>query len=195
MLDLSDVVADVDLQAPKPFTILRSTGQFVFGGFQSSTVSISAYGPVQRATDREIQMLPEADRVSGIMAFWWTQPIYGTRGAAPLPSTHGEVPAGAIPGTNYTLSAAPPGEGVTLFKNGVALSLGSDYAISGNAITLTVATESGDKLYVTWPVEAFVGQNAADILVYEGEQYRVLAVKHYPGSGFFKALGTRMSAI
>jgi hypothetical protein len=195
MIYLSDVVADADLQAPQPFTILRSVGEFVIGGFESTTVSIPAYGPVQRATDREVQMLPEGDRVGGIMAFWWTQPIYSTRGAAPVPSTHAEAPSGAFPGTVYTLSQVPPADSITLYKNRLALRLNADYTISGATITMTAATGSSDELYATWPVESSVGQAAADICVYKGEQYRVLSVRHYPGSGYYKALGTRMAAI
>lgn len=195
MINVAEVVGQTDLQAPQPFTILRSVGQFVSGGFQSTRTSIEAYGPVQRATDRETEMFPEADRVGGIMAFWWTQPIYSTRGAAPLPSTHGEIPAGAILGLAYTLSAVPPGDSIVLYKNGTFLTLGVDYWLNGQTITLALPTVAGDKLYATWPVTSYSGQSEADILVYNGEQYRVLAVRHYPGSGFFKALGTRMSAI
>ena len=195
MIDMFEVVADADLQAPQPFTILRSTGQFVSGGFSSAVASIQAYGPVQRATDKEIQMLPEADRVGAIMNFWWTKAIYVTTGKASLPTTHGETPAGAVPGTVYTLSAAPPGGVVNFYRDGSLLTPGVDYGVSGVTVTLQTPTVSGTVLYATWPVLSPLGTNAADILVYNNEKYRVLAVKHYPGSGYWRAMGTRMSGM
>lgn len=196
MINVADIVADADLQAPQPFTILRSTGQFVLGGFDSAiTTTIEAYGPVQRATSKEVQMLPEGDRVGAIMAFWWTQPILLTTGKAPVPSTHGEVPAGDVPGSVYTLSSAPVDGGINLFRNGLLQRVPYDYTIDGATITLARPTVTGEQLYVTWPVTLMVGTNAADVLVYNGEKYRVLDVKNYPGSGYWKALGTRISAM
>jgi hypothetical protein len=69
-------------------------------------------------------------------------------------AVHGETPSGAVPGTVYTLSAAPPG-GVlqALTKNGSFLVPGTAYILSGNTITLTAATVANDVLYATWPVE------------------------------------------
>ena len=69
-------------------------------------------------------------------------------------AVHGETPSGAVPGTVYTLSAAPPG-GVlqALTKNGSFLVPGTAYTLSGNTITLTAATVLNDVLYATWPVE------------------------------------------
>ena len=68
---------------------------------------------------------------------------------------HGEIPDGAIPGTVYTLSAAPPG-GVlqSMTKNGkFLLPGGADYTLAGNTITLNVATVLNDTLYAQWPVQ------------------------------------------
>jgi hypothetical protein len=197
MLDMSDVVDSVDLQAPQPFTIQRSPGLWVGGVFQpTGTVQIiPVFGPVQRASDKEAEMLPAADVIHGIMAFWATQPIYTTRGKAPEPGTHGEVPQGAMPGAIFTLTVAPPGEDVAVYRNGIFQSPLSDYEISGNLITFNVIVNPGDKLFATWPVRADVGSDFADVLVYKSEQYRVLNVRHYPGSGYHKALASRLSAI
>lgn len=194
MLDLSDIVNDPDMLPPEPFTILRSTGLFVLGGFQSTTQSIPQVGPVQAATDEEINMLPEADVVGEVKSFWCTVPIFVTRGKAPTPGTHNETPQGTIPGTVYTLSMVPPTDNGSLFRNGLFQRLVFDYTISGLMLTLTVPTAVGDALIFSWPVTAKAAQSAADILVYGSEQYRALSVKHYPGSGFWKALGTRISA-
>jgi hypothetical protein len=69
-------------------------------------------------------------------------------------ATHGETPAGAVPGTVYTLSAQPPG-GVlqALTKNGKFLVPSTAYTLSGNTITLAAPTVSNDVLYATWLIE------------------------------------------
>lgn len=67
---------------------------------------------------------------------------------------HGEAPVGDVPGTAYTMSAAPPG-GVlqALTKNGLFMTPGIDYSLAGNSITLTLATVEDDALYATWPIQ------------------------------------------
>ena len=128
MISVQEVIPDPDMTSPEPFTIQRSTGQWVAGGFQSTvTQSIQVFGPVRNATDKEVAMLPEADRVSRVLAFYATLPILTTRGTAPVPATHGEVPAGAIPGSTFTLSSTPPGGVITLYVNGVQMTPGTEY--------------------------------------------------------------------
>lgn len=194
MIDVSEVVVDTDMIAPQPFTILRSQGAWVAGGFQSTTFPLTQFGPVQQATNKEIMMLPEADRVGAIRSFWATVPIYVTRGTAAVPSTHGEVPSGTIPGTAYALSAAPPGESGVFYVNGVQQTPGVDYTLAGAAITTLVPTPALAKLYFTWPITAQVGAAASDIIQYGAEQYRVISVFRVPGSGYWKALGSRLNA-
>jgi Protein of unknown function (DUF4054) len=66
---------------------------------------------------------------------------------------HGEVPAGATPGTVYTLSVPPPGGALqSLTKNGTFLTPGVDYALSQSTVTLMASTVVGDSLFATWPV-------------------------------------------
>lgn len=190
MISVFEVVVDPDLIAPQPFTVLRSTGQFVLGGFQSTVTSISMFGPVQQASNKEIEMLPEADRVGSVRSFWSTQPVYTTRGYAPVPGTHGEVPAGS--GVTYALSAAPPAESVCVYLNGLLLAEGVDYALKGTALTFTNAPAG--KLYVTWQVTVNVATNASDQIQYGEEVYRVLSVYRDPGGGYWKALATRLAA-
>jgi hypothetical protein len=194
VISVQEVVVDPDMIAPQPYTILRSVGTFVTGGFQSVTTPLQTFGPVQQASNKEIQMLSEADRVGAIRSFWCTFAIYVTRGYAPAPSTHGEVPQGVTPGTVYTLSQAPPNEVGALYRNGLFQTPDVDYTISGATLTLNVGTAPTDKLYFTWPVTANVQAAASDIIQFEGEQYRVLQVYRDPGSGYFKALGTRLAA-
>ena len=73
-------------------------------------------------------------------------------------SVHGEIPAGAIPGSSYTLSAQPPGDTLsTLTKNGEYLRPGGvDYTLSGLTVTLMVPTIDDDQLYATWLVQTQV---------------------------------------
>lgn len=190
MISVADVVVDPDMIAPKPFTIFRSTDTWVLGGVQSTVTPLQAFGPVQQLSPKEIQMLPEADRVEGVRAFWWTQALYVTRGTAPVPSTHGEVPAGS--GTTYTLSEVPPEDTATVYVNGLLQIPGIDYMIVGNVLTFTNSVVG--TLYITWPFTAYVGAAASDILQYEHEQYRVISVYRDPGGGYFKALARRMDA-
>ena len=170
--------------APQPYTIWRSTDQWVLGGVQSTTTPIQAFGPVQQASMKEIQMLPEADRVEGVRSFWWTQPLYPTRGTAPVPSTHGEVPT-AISDTVFTLSSLPPEDTAVVYSNGLLQIPGIDYILSGTTLTFTTAPTLP---YITWPITALVGQSASDILQYGSEQYRVISTYKDPGGGYWKAL-------
>ena len=194
MISVQEVITDPDMAAPEPYQILRSAGTYVAGGFQSIITTIPCFGPVQQASNKEIQMLPEADRIGSIMAFWNTQPIYTTRGTAAVPSVQGEVPSGAVPGTTYTLSLVPPGEVIDLYMNGLLLTPGVDYTLSENTIAFASPTPSVTKLWAQWNVTANVQAAASDILVYDDIQYRVLQVYHDAGCGYYKALGTRMSA-
>lgn len=192
MISVQELISDPDLVAPQPYTILRSTDTWALGGVQSVTTAISAIGPVQQASNKEIQMLPEADRVGSMRSFWCTQQIYVTRGTAQVPSTHGETPTGG--GTSLSLSTPPPGGEVSLWKNGKLLSPFTDYALSGAAVTLSVAAQPGDVFYATWPITAATQAANSDILVYGTEQYRVLQVYHDFGCGYWKAVATRMNA-
>ncbi len=74
--ELQDVVNDYDLA--DNFTILRSEGSFVAGGWQDKKTSIPVWGVVTVATDKQLQMIPEADRVTGARMFLCEQPLYTT---------------------------------------------------------------------------------------------------------------------
>jgi len=96
MISMKEVISDPDLCAPQQYTILRSAGAWIAGGFQSTVSTIQQFGPVQQASNKEVAMLPEADRVSEVRSFWSTVPIYVTRINAAsdkiqYPATGGEV--------------------------------------------------------------------------------------------------------
>ncbi len=191
MISVQEVVVDPDMIAPKPYTILRSTGQFVLGGFQSTVAPIPVFGPVQQASNKEIQMLQEADRVGSIRSFWCTQPIYTTRGYAPVPGVHAESPSGS--GNVYVLSEAPPAESLCVYVNGLLLKPdGFDYTLVGNLLTLRYAPLAPP--YITWQTTVDVATNASDQIQYASEVYRVLQVYFDPGGGYWKALATRLAA-
>ena len=67
-----------------------------------------------------------------------------------------ELPSGTINGTNltFTLAATPsPAASLTLYKNGMLLTQGVDYALSGATVTFantTVAPQVGDSLTVSY---------------------------------------------
>jgi hypothetical protein len=196
VIEVTEVVVDPDMIAPRPFTVMRSTGEFILGGFQSLTRNFDLFGPVQQASDREINMLPEADRQGSIRSFWATVPLFVTRGFGPLPSVHGEAPQGALPGGTFTLSAAPPGGAGSFTVNGLLQRPSIDYALTGNIITMLngVSVAVGSVLFFQWPVTVNAQAAASDIIQYENTQYRVLRVYRDPGSGFWRALGTQMQA-
>jgi hypothetical protein len=78
--DLQDVVNDPDLA--EPFTVLRQNGSFVQGGWQvNAPQSIEMWGVVTVASNKELQMLSEADRVRGARMFFSQAPIYVTNEA------------------------------------------------------------------------------------------------------------------
>lgn len=190
MISVYEVVVDPDMIAPKPFTILRSTGRFVLGGFASAVAPIPQFGPVQQATNKEIEMLEEADRVGGVRSFWCTQPIYTTRGYAPVPGIVSEAPVGS--GVTYVLTQTPPAELLCVYVAGLLLRQNSDYSITGAVITFTTAPTAPP--YAVWQATVSVATNASDQLQYESEVYRVLQVYYDPGGGYWKALATRMAA-
>ncbi len=80
----------------------------------------------------------------------------GSSGGGVLPSfSDGEVPAGSVNGANtaFTLAFAPsPAASLELYLNGLRLEAGTDYQISGNALTfLTVSTpQTGDLLLANY---------------------------------------------
>lgn len=65
--------------------------------------------------------------------------------------TTGEVPAGAIPGTVYTLAKTPAnGVLIGLFYNGGFQFPPINYTLSGQTITLNFSTYAGDSLYAVY---------------------------------------------
>lgn len=102
----------------QPYSIIRSTGAFALGGFQSSPTTLPAFGPVTVAKEEELAQAAEGDRVTGAMTFYSSEPIYETTAQ---------------------------------------------------------------------------NSNVSDVLVWNGQRYRVAKVWPYLSYGFYKAVGVRMA--
>lgn len=76
MLDLSRVVSGSLLT--ESFTIQRSSGSFVLGGYATASTAVQGFGVVSVANAQDLQMLPEGDRVTGAMVFHSQAPLYET---------------------------------------------------------------------------------------------------------------------
>ena len=74
LLDLSDVVSDPDLS--DNYTILRSTGGFVAGGWADTRTPIPAFGVVSIASEKDLENLPEGARVREARVFHSTQQMF-----------------------------------------------------------------------------------------------------------------------
>jgi len=84
-----------------------------------------------------------------------TLSVKPTAGATTPAFVDGEIPSGAIDGTNvaFTLAAAPnPAGSLHFFRNGLRLSPGSDFTLAGAAVTFLpgAAPQPGDILRVDY---------------------------------------------
>lgn len=114
---VADVVNDPDFA--ESYTILRSQdGSWQQGKWVDAQVTLAGYGVVQPATNQDLDMVPEGDRVSGAFLFHSSSPLYETQ----------VNPSNAI----------------------------------------------------------------SDILVWQGQQFRILAVQQWQDYGYWQALAVRM---
>lgn len=195
MIIVEEVVVDTDMADPEPYVVQRTLGQWQNDGFVNvQTTSIPVIAAIRVTTDKELQMLPEADRVGQQRTFYAPFPMLTVRGTAPTPSTVVQTLTGDVPGTTYILSAAPQGGAGNLFKNGVLLRPGVDYQLTGVTIVLTSPTVDGDKLWFSSPVVVNLQAANSDVILYDGLHWRVMHVYSVSGSGFWRAVATRMEA-
>jgi hypothetical protein len=81
MIDLSDVVNDPDFA--QDYVVTRRTGIFATGKFKvTGSTDIPFYGIIQPASEEDLAMVPEGDRVTGMMGFISQQQMYKTNGEA-----------------------------------------------------------------------------------------------------------------
>jgi hypothetical protein len=73
-------VAITNPDVAQSYTIQRTTGAFVLGGYTTvDTTMIPAYGVITVAAPKDLRQVPEGDRVEGSMLFFATQEIMETR--------------------------------------------------------------------------------------------------------------------
>ena len=74
--DLSEVADDSEMA--ESWSIIRSAGAFGAGGWIQQSTTIPAYGVVTVAEAKDLEMVPEGDRVTEIRAFYTTQQLFVT---------------------------------------------------------------------------------------------------------------------
>jgi hypothetical protein len=95
---MADIVNDPDFAQLLPGAIARDSGSFVLGKWKSNTTLVDFYGIVQPAKSKDIEMIPEGDRVNGAQMFHSSSPIYETHGQ--LGYGEGQYGDGGYGGTN-----------------------------------------------------------------------------------------------
>jgi hypothetical protein len=77
MIDVSEVVNDPE--NAQSYSILRSAGTWVNGVWQPNAETLQGYGRISVARPRDVEMIPEGDKIVGAMVFWSSTAIFGTR--------------------------------------------------------------------------------------------------------------------
>ena len=70
MINIAELISDQDFA--QSYTVTRYTGTYVGGRFVSTPQTLSFLGPVIAANVQDINMVPEGDRVNGLMVFYTT---------------------------------------------------------------------------------------------------------------------------
>jgi hypothetical protein len=78
VIDVSEVLNDADVSSA--FIINRTTGQFGPGGWQAKgpPQMIQAFGAARNTSGKELEMVPEGDRVSEMITFRSATQMYVT---------------------------------------------------------------------------------------------------------------------
>lgn len=78
MIDVCELIDDPDFC--QDFTVIRSTGSWVNGDFVVTTPStLTMTGVIEPMNTRDMQQLPEGDRITGALNVYTTEPLYTTR--------------------------------------------------------------------------------------------------------------------
>lgn len=82
MLDISELIVDPDFA--QSYKVYRKSGDWVDGVFVEGEISVQFYGPITPANVQDVNMLPEGDRIAGLMVFRTTRdnPFLITRNTA-----------------------------------------------------------------------------------------------------------------
>ena len=80
MLNVSELLQDPDFA--QPFSIQRSSGAFVSGGFETITTTVAAWGVILPASDQDLAQVPAGDRVTGTISIHTAQQLFQTHGGS-----------------------------------------------------------------------------------------------------------------
>jgi len=79
MIDISEMISDPDFL--QEFTVYRQPGYWVAGDFVPNEQALTFYGIIMPATTKDLEQIPEADKVTGMMCFYvpYDTPLYVTQ--------------------------------------------------------------------------------------------------------------------
>lgn len=78
MIDVSRLITDPDFC--ERFVIRRRIGKWEAGRFIATPEDTAVTGIVEPTSGDDLEMVPEGDRVSGMMTFYTKQPVYLSQG-------------------------------------------------------------------------------------------------------------------
>jgi hypothetical protein len=70
MIDVSELIVDPDFA--QPYLVRRMSGTWFEGEFIQKESSLQFYGVITPANTQDVNMLPEGDRIAGLMTFYTT---------------------------------------------------------------------------------------------------------------------------
>ena len=76
MINVEELILDPDFG--QTYTVTRSVGTFGPGGFQNRQTQFRIFGVIEPITAKDLEQVPEGDRVIGLMTFYSTVPLYIT---------------------------------------------------------------------------------------------------------------------
>ena len=78
MLDVSRIVLSLFAAQPSAFTVTRKTGAWVQGDFETTSETLQMNGSIQPVNSKDLQQVPEGDRVVGLIKIYTVDPLYVT---------------------------------------------------------------------------------------------------------------------
>jgi len=77
MIDVAEIINDPDFY--QSYIIHRKGGYWLGGTWKETDTEISSGGVVIACNAKDLEQIPEGDRVKGMMCFYNTSPLYVTR--------------------------------------------------------------------------------------------------------------------
>ena len=91
MIDVSELIIDPDFA--QPYTVHRKSGAWSEGVFNEIESELQFNGVIIVANTQDVNMMPEGDRIAGLMTFYTTadNPIFVTRNLSSDQGTSDEI--------------------------------------------------------------------------------------------------------